>query len=140
MADGATGTEGTATEGSAGGEEVDSGGGGAPGNGRGRGLPLEAHAAAERAIKTQNAKFKMQTRKVRDNAVEGVAPVILPSDDIVFAFCILNFASGRTHCNRLTPFVTWFLGMRILDTPAGVRHHVEQLWSRRSFSTRRTNL
>jgi hypothetical protein len=34
---------------------VVSGGRGAPGNGRGRGLPLEAQAAADRAITTRSA-------------------------------------------------------------------------------------
>jgi hypothetical protein len=55
IADDATGAGETTTDGSAGGEGVVSGGGGAPGNGRGRGLPLEAQAAADRAIRTRSA-------------------------------------------------------------------------------------
>src|SRR5262245_49992380 len=100
MADRATGTGGTS--GGSAVEEVDSGGGGAPGNGRGRGLPLDAHAAEDRAIKMQSATRTPQ-------------PV-----------CILDVESciRKPHCNRLTPFVTWFLGMPILDTLSAVRHHV----------------
>ena len=55
----------TMTPGSAGEEGVDSGGRGAPGNGRGRGFPLEAHAAADKAIRTRSALEALDVRNRR---------------------------------------------------------------------------
>src|SRR2546423_3532777 len=108
MAVGATGAGGTTTGGPTGAGGAADRGSGAPGKGRGRGVPpVLAHAAADRAIKTRTAGASLPRPASNDP-------------------CNANY------CNRLTPFVTWFLGRAILDTSSGVRHHVHKPWSRRS--------
>ena len=75
MADGAGIGGGTTTAASAGEEDVDSGGTGAPGNGRGRGLPLVAHAAADRAIRTRSALDARGRAQPADDSKAGIVTV-----------------------------------------------------------------
>src|SRR6185295_8604447 len=91
MAVGATGDAGTTTGGPTGAGGRAEGGSGAPGNGRGRGVPpVVAQAAAQRAIRTTTTSLSLP-------GVESKG------------------SCNAKYCNRLTPFVTWFLGTRILD-------------------------
>src|SRR6266850_1512571 len=86
IAVGSAGDGGTTTGGPTGAEGAADGGGGAPGKGCGRGgPPVVAQAAAERAISTRTPARSRPRARSRG-------------------------PFNHLYCNRLTPFVTWFLG------------------------------